>query len=189
MTDWEFITVNLPAVFAGGSSELAKERLLARLLEEGVRRRSFVLVLDRIQLVASLPMASELLGWGLSGPIVGMLPRGQVPWFQANVRQATVIELEGLDRKVSLTAVEARCASFESHHGITIRSEVTAAASDRSLQMNGFLPEKAIALLDLACSRAVVEGARQVEEIHVLLAASEIENCAALSALSDKEAC
>ncbi len=187
MNGWEFITVNLPAVFAGASSESAKERLLARLLEDAAKRRSLVLVLDRIQLVASLPMASELLGSSLNGPIVGMLPRSYVRWFPANSRHGAVIELEGLDRKNSLAAVDGRRLSFQAHHGIVIAPEMAAAAFDRSIQMNGFLPEKATTLLDLACSRAAAEGALQVQEIHVLLAASEIENWHAMSVVSERE--
>jgi hypothetical protein len=189
MNGWEFITVNLPAVFAGASSESAKERLLARLIEDAAKRRSLVLVLDRIQWVASLPTASELLGSCLNRPVVGMLPRSYVRWFPPNSRHGAVIALEGLDRTNSLAAVEARRPSFQAHHGIAIPPEIPAAVFDRSIQMSGFLPEKAIALLDLACARAVVEGAPQVEDIHVFLAASEIENFAALSVLSDKEIC
>ena len=134
-------------------------------------------------------MASELLGSCLYGPIVGTLPRSYVRWFPANSRHGAVIELEGLDRRNALAAVYARRVSFEAHHRIVIAPEMAALAFDRSIQMNGFLPEKAIALLDLACARAVVEGAPQVEDIHVFLAASEIENRAALSVLSDKEIC
>lgn len=48
-----------------------------------------------------------------------------------------------------------------SHHGVHIDEEVERAALERSLSMDGFLPAKALTLLDLAAARASSTGTRQ----------------------------
>ncbi len=175
---YDLVSINLAALFAGTLSDGSREELLHRVLCEAAGRRRLVLALDQIQLLQALPLSSYLLSSALDRDcrMVGLLPPEGVKWFTEGLPLRTaLIELHEMDRQNSLAAAEARVAHLEAHHGIPIDVTCARIAVERSIPMAGVLPDKTIALLDLAAARAVLERAEQVNEVHVLLSASDME--------------
>jgi ATP-dependent Clp protease ATP-binding subunit ClpA len=56
------------------------------------------------------------------------------------------------------------------HHGVDISEALLAPVLERSTELAGRLPGKALALLDAAAARAAVASAREVELVHLYLA-------------------
>jgi hypothetical protein len=177
LAGWTIPVVYVPSLLAGTSSDGERERVLVRLLGEAARQPKLALAMDQIQWLAPLPFATGLLApSALRIPLIGILPLGSVPWFRTNVRQCRILELHPIDLKSAAEAIDDCRAGLAARHEVAVPADCARIALERSLSMPGTLPESAIALLDLACARAVQTGAAEVGEIHILLAASDLEN-------------
>jgi ATP-dependent Clp protease ATP-binding subunit ClpA len=83
-----------------------------------------------------------------------------------------VIELTELSPEESSTAVLAVLQRIADYHGVTIDETLGGAAVERSLPLAGFLPAKAITLLDAAAAEATLGRSQEVTLYHLYLAAS-----------------
>jgi len=177
--DWDLASLDLASLLAGVLFEGEREKLLNTVLEEAVACSTTALVLDHLELaVMTVPFAPWLLA--------GALDRGArlagtcLPPFMEKLaveplaRRIDAIEFTDLSRE-DVTAVLGHLRDMlAAHHRVAIDASVVEAAVQRSLTLAGRLPDKAIALLDAAASRAVLTKQTEVTLCDLYLAASRM---------------
>jgi ATP-dependent Clp protease ATP-binding subunit ClpA len=173
----KLLAVNAGALMAGTLFESERENILLTLLREAADTGA-VLALEQAEWVLSTPRAPALLRDALDGGarlVATSAPdrRTQFDTPPLGIR-LEIVELRELGVEDACRVLESMRASLTAHHGVAIGAEVERAAVERALSMNGFLPGKAVGLLDAAAARARLTGSAEVTLMDVYLAASRI---------------
>lgn len=178
---WELVSVDVSCLLAGALWEGEREKLLTTALEEAVAREALVLVFERLELaLAAVPLSPWMLAAALDRgarlaatcepSLVERLVDGPL------ARRMDVIEVRELARDDAAAALAQLRETLAAHHGVAIDEPVVAAALERSLTLSGRLPDKAITLLDAACSRAALLQQPAVTLCDLFLAASRMRD-------------
>jgi len=171
------LAVNIGSMMSGTLFESEREVLLASLLREakepglilaleqaewalvGVPHGPVILrdALDRgVRLIAT-PSTPDHAGQFNTGPLASRLE---------------IVQLHELCAADTQRILEMLRPRITSHHGVQINEVVEQEVVERSRSMEGSLPGKAVALLDLAAARASVTGSTAVSLVDVYLVAS-----------------
>lgn len=176
----DLIRIDLSEIFAGSLFDAEREHLLAALLKEAAAP-DLVVCLERIDLVrlaipegplvvnAALERGVRIIGTTLPSSLRSL-------WALPLTRRLQIIELGEPD---ATAVIEILCLLGEElarHHQVTIAESTIRAVVDRVASLDGFLPAKAIALLDAAAARAALGGAPAAELVHVYVAADDFEH-------------
>jgi ATP-dependent Clp protease ATP-binding subunit ClpA len=175
--DLRIVSVHLGPLIAGALSDSERANLLSALLQEAAATSNTLLALEQLELLSEVRHGPALLAQALDGGLrlAGtMLPtQGATQVSVAPLaRRMHVIELTELGPEESSMAVLAVLQRVAAHHGVTIDDALGSAAVERSLPLAGFLPAKAIALLDAAAAEAALGRSQEVTLYHLYLAAS-----------------
>jgi ATP-dependent Clp protease ATP-binding subunit ClpA len=168
-------SVHLGPFIASAACDSERATMLSALLQEAAARGNAVLCLDQLELLLEINHASTLLAQALDGGLrlAGtMLPTQADAFVPPLARRMHVIELVELSRGESCPAVLAALPKIATHHHVTIDDALASAAVERSLPLEGYLPAKAITLLDGAAAQAVLARSQEVTLYHLYLAAS-----------------
>ncbi|MGB7758704.1 MAG: AAA family ATPase [Bryobacteraceae bacterium] len=174
----DMVSIDLPCLMAGAVLEASREELVARILEEAGQRSGTILAVENIdRAVLRAPSGHALLTAALDGGVrlIGtVLPENLPALLVAPLeRRIEVVELEELSPTAVLEVLRLASQAIARHHGVGLREGVLEAAVTRSVVVNGALPARALTLLDAAAGRASVAGAKEVEMVHVYLAAAD----------------
>lgn len=177
--DWELLSLDLSGLLAGALWDGERERLLNSVLEEAAAR-PIVLGLERLELaVRTVPLTSWLLAGALDrGAILAAtcLPAFLEKLAQGPLaRRMDLIEVTELAREDAVAALELLRRTLSAHHQCVIDAPIVEAAVERSMSLAGHLPEKAIALLNMAAARAALLRQPAVTLCDVYLAASRMK--------------
>lgn len=124
---------------------------------------------------SSDPSVSEYLKPYLTNPYFRMIAATTEGEYQEHVvrnqalnRRFLPVKIGEPDEQATLAILEERRRGFEKHYGISIPAGSVKYFYDmtQTLLPNSFQPDKSIAALDNACSRAVLNGAKTLEEDH-----------------------
>lgn len=177
-SEMRLVLVNLGVLMAGALLESERENLVLTLLKEAAAAPHTLLALENLeQAVVNVPHGRFLLvqaleqGLGIAGTTLpGFLEQIVVAPL---ARRLDVIELGELDPGLAAEALEALREQIGSRHQVLITAAMAKAALERALPLAGFLPDKALALLDAAAARAALGGASEVELYHIYLAGAD----------------
>ena len=174
----ETVSIDLACLMAGAVLEASREELVARVVEEAGRREGLILALENIdRAVWRAPSGHALLTAALDAGVRLMgtvLPENLPALLVAPLtRRIEVVELPELSPAAALEVLGVWSEAIVRHHGVRLGEEVLEAALARSVVVNGALPARALTLLDAAAGRASVAGSKEVEVVHVYLAAAD----------------
>lgn len=172
----EVIRVNLSLAMAGIMFDCERENVLGSMLTEASEMPNRVLALEHFEhAVAGLARGAALLAESVDQ---GLLLVGTIlPEFVKPVsapplaRHLDLIELAPLDPSAALEVLRLRAPEIARRHSLGADPKLLEAAVERSLTLAGPLPQKALALLDAAMTRAALAGARQLDLYHIYSAA------------------
>jgi ATP-dependent Clp protease ATP-binding subunit ClpC len=165
------VELSLGALVAGTRYRGDFEERLLKILEEAEREPSLVLFIDELHLLLGAGAASgsmdaaALLKPALARGrlrVVGATTTGEyrkrIEEDPALERRFQVVWVEEPSRDTSVTILESLRPRLEEHHGVTITRAAIEKAVDLSVRylQDLRLPDKAIDLLDQACSRAML---------------------------------
>jgi ATP-dependent Clp protease ATP-binding subunit ClpA len=177
--EWEVLSLDVTSLLAGALWEAEREKLFNAALEEAPRGQA-VLVLERLELaVMTSPLAPWLLASALDRGV--RLVGTCLPGFAEKLargplaRRIDTIDLGELAREDTAKALAQLKDKIGEHHGVTIDAETVEATVARALSLAGNLPDKAIALLDAAAARAVLQKQLAVTLCDLYLAASRMK--------------
>jgi hypothetical protein len=175
--DLRMVSVHLGPLIAGALFDSERANALSALLQEAAATSHTILALEQLELLSEIRHGPTLLAHALDGGLrlAGtMLPtQGAAQVSVAPLaRRMHVIELTELGPEESSPAVLAALRKIADHHRVIIDETLGGAAVERSLPLAGFLPAKAIALLDAAAAEATLGRSQEVTLYHLYLAAS-----------------
>lgn len=179
LRDREVLMVNMGAMMAGTLFESEREALLTSLLREA-RISGAVLALEQaewaiIGVPRSIVLLREALDQGARMIATSAAEHEQRFATHPLGSRLEIVRLQELCANDTRSVLEVLRRSIATHHGVQIDTEVEHAAVERSLSMSGYLPGKAIKLLDSAAARASLIGAVNVTLLDVYIAASRME--------------
>jgi ATP-dependent Clp protease ATP-binding subunit ClpA len=172
--DLRIVSVHLGQLIAGTACDSDRATILSALLQEAAAPCDIVLALEQLELLPEINHAPTLLAQALDGGLRlagSMLPAQRDAFVPPLARRMHVIELAELSREESCTAVLAALPKIAAHHHVTIDDALSGAAVERALSLEGYLPAKAIALVDAAAAQAVLACSQEVTLYHLYLAA------------------
>jgi ATP-dependent Clp protease ATP-binding subunit ClpA len=180
--DLRVVSVHLGPLVAGALFDSERANLLSALLQEAAATSHTILALEQLELLSEIRHGPTLLAQALDGGL--RLAGTMLPTLGATqvsvaplARRMHVIELTELSAEESRTAILAVLPQIAAHHRVTIDDTLGGAAVERSLPLAGFLPAKAIALLDAAAAEATLGHSQEVTLYHLYLAASRFPEC------------
>ncbi len=172
------LAVNTGAIMAGTLFESEREALLMSVLREAVNSGA-VLALEQAEwAVIGVPRGLVLLREALDRG-VGLMATSSTDHssrfsIHPLASRLEIVQLSELCAGDTCLVLEALRPSIATHHGVRIDAEVEHAAVKRSLSMEGWLPGKAVGLLDAAAAHASFTGSSAVTLMDVFLAASRL---------------
>jgi ATP-dependent Clp protease ATP-binding subunit ClpA len=174
----EVLAVNMGAIMAGTLFESEREALLASLLREA-RDFGSVLALEQAEwAVIGAPRGAVLLREALDNGVrlIATSAADYERRFASHPlgSRLEIVQLNELCASDTRQILEVLRSSIANHHRVEIDAEVGHAAVERSLSMDGSLPNKAIKLLDVASARASLTGAAKVTLLDVYVTASRM---------------
>lgn len=174
----EVLAINMGALMAGTLFESEREALLMSVLREA-RDCGAVLALEQAEwAIAGAPRSLVLLREALDqgARLIATCAADHEQRFamQPLGSRLEIVRLKELCASDSRRVLEELRPSIATHHRVEIDAEVEQAAVERSLSMEGWLPGKAIKLLDAAAARASLTGSARVTLLDVYVAASRM---------------
>jgi ATP-dependent Clp protease ATP-binding subunit ClpA len=161
--EWDLISVDMATLVAGVVFEAEHEGLLTRLLDQAVALPQIVLALEHIELAVSNPRGPLLLAAFLDQgrPLVGTILPDYLPRLQRDClhRHSHVTELAELRAEQTARVLATLRPKIAEHHRIEIDESCIPACMRAVGSLAGYLPAKAITLLDAAAARSSLGGA------------------------------
>jgi hypothetical protein len=172
--------VEMGSALAGCTFPADRENVLAALLKSAVEIPDAIVALEHAELALAPSLCGPLLlaqAIEQGARLVATAPDDQLQRFQTPplARLVQVIELAELGPETALDAVRAAKDRISAHHRVEIPDPLLEDAVRRSVPLTGLLPGKALSLLDLATSRAALNGAETVGLYDLFLAATWME--------------
>jgi hypothetical protein len=170
--EFQLISVDVGALFAGTLFESERENLLSKLLDEAAEDDRAVVALEHIELAATLaPRGDLLLSRALDrrARLIGTALPDAASKLETPLlaRRTQTVEIGELSLSETERVILALKNSIAQHHSIEIEDEAAMAAVDYSLSLAGRLPAKTIALLDAAAFRALLAGETELSFHHL----------------------
>jgi ATP-dependent Clp protease ATP-binding subunit ClpA len=172
------LRVNMGAVMAGTLFESERETVLDKLLGEA-RASGAVLAIEQAEWAAvGIPRSAVMLREALDRGVrlIATVIPDCADRFALDPLASRVetIRLSGLCASDTSRVLELLRPVLSEHHGVAIDSGVEQAAVERSRELGGALPGKAIRLLDSAAARARLTGRPAVELLDIYIVASRM---------------
>lgn len=171
------VAVDLALLFAGTLLDSERENLLATLLKEAAALPDAIVALEHLELaVLNVPRGPLLLSDALDRGV--RLIGTTLPAFLDRYKVAPLarrldfVELPELTPPEALLVLRSLRQEITQHYRIQMGESVVTEAVERCLSLAGYLPAKAIALLDAAAARAALASAAEVSLYHIYLAAT-----------------
>ena len=174
------VDVDLGCLFMGTLLDSERENLLTVLLGEAGGSPSVVLALERIDLVRTETRhGTAALAAAVKGGtrIVAMLAAASLTMFDDTPLEPHLHPVPVKPPSVTETCgvVRAESHRISAHHGVRIDDELVRPIVERAASLAGALPATALALADLACARARIEGRGEVGIAHIYVAACSFQ--------------
>jgi ATP-dependent Clp protease ATP-binding subunit ClpC len=164
----QLIQISMPSLVAGTKYRGEFEERLTTLLDEVSQNDGIILFIDEIHALMGAggegaSDASQILKPALAGNKIRCIGATTVKEYreyiekdEAFMRRFELVLVEEPNRDETIIILEGLRPRFEDHHGVFIESDAIQSAVDLSIQYlpEIHLPDKAIDLIDQACSRA-----------------------------------
>jgi ATP-dependent Clp protease ATP-binding subunit ClpC len=164
----QLIQISMPSLVAGTKYRGEFEERLTTLLDEVSQNDGIILFIDEIHALMGAggegaSDASQILKPALAGNKIRCIGATTVKEYreyiekdEAFMRRFELVLVEEPNRDETIIILEGLRPRFEDHHGVFIESDAIQSAVDLSIQYlpELHLPDKAIDLIDQACSRA-----------------------------------
>ena len=180
MKDKRILTMDLAAMIAGSKYRGEFEERMKRLIQEVKAAGNVILFLDEVHTIIGAGGAEGAMD--ASNILKPSLARGELQLIGATTigeyrkyiekdaaleRRFQPITVEEPTREHWLEILEGLCSRYEAHHHVKIEEEALKAAVGMSARYisDRFLPDKAIDVLDEACSKVSLKGFKVPEKI------------------------
>lgn len=180
MKDKRILTMDLAAMIAGSKYRGEFEERMKRLIQEVKAAGNVILFLDEVHTIIGAGGAEGAMD--ASNILKPSLARGELQLIGATTigeyrkyiekdaaleRRFQPITVEEPPREHCLEILEGLCSRYEAHHHVKIEEEALKAAVGMSARYisDRFLPDKAIDVLDEACSKVSLKGFKVPEKI------------------------
>ncbi len=180
MKDKRILTMDLAAMIAGSKYRGEFEERMKRLIQEVKAAGNVILFLDEVHTIIGAGGAEGAMD--ASNILKPSLARGELQLIGATTigeyrkyiekdaaleRRFQPITVEEPTREHCLEILEGLCSRYEAHHHVKIEEEALKAAVGMSARYisDRFLPDKAIDVLDEACSKVSLKGFKVPEKI------------------------
>lgn len=180
MKDKRILTMDLAAMIAGSKYRGEFEERMERLIQEVKAAGNVILFLDEVHTIIGAGGAEGAMD--ASNILKPSLARGELQLIGATTigeyrkyiekdaaleRRFQPITVEEPTREHCLEILEGLCSRYEAHHHVKIEEEALKAAVGMSARYisDRFLPDKAIDVLDEACSKVSLKGFKVPEKI------------------------
>lgn len=180
MKDKRILTMDLAAMIAGSKYRGEFEERMKRLIQEVKAAGNVILFLDEVHTIIGAGGAEGAMD--ASNILKPSLARGELQLIGATTigeyrkyiekdaaleRRFQPITVEEPTREHCLEILEGLCSRYEAHHHVKIEEEALKAAVGMSARYisDRFLPDKAIDVLDEACSKESLKGFKVPEKI------------------------
>ena len=180
MKDKRILTMDLAAMIAGSKYRGEFEERMKRLIQEVKAAGNVILFLDEVHTIIGAGGAQGAMD--ASNILKPSLARGELQLIGATTigeyrkyiekdaaleRRFQPITVEEPTREHCLEILEGLCSRYEAHHHVKIEEEALKAAVGMSARYisDRFLPDKAIDVLDEACSKVSLKGFKVPEKI------------------------
>ena len=180
MKDKRILTMDLAAMIAGSKYRGEFEERMKRLIQEVKAAGNVILFLDEVHTIIGTGRAEGAMD--ASNILKPSLARGELQLIGATTigeyrkyiekdaaleRRFQPITVEEPTREHCLEILEGLCSRYEAHHHVKIEEEALKAAVGMSARYisDRFLPDKAIDVLDEACSKVSLKGFKVPEKI------------------------
>ena len=180
MKDKRILTMDLAAMIAGSKYRGEFEERMKRLIQEVKAAGNVILFLDEVHTIIGAGGAEG--ARDASNILKPSLARGELQLIGATTigeyrkyiekdaaleRRFQPITVEEPTREHCLEILEGLCSRYEAHHHVKIEEEALKAAVGMSARYisDRFLPDKAIDVLDEACSKVSLKGFKVPEKI------------------------
>jgi len=173
--------LDLGILMAGTVFDGDRERLLTSLLEEALASPDALLAMEHLeQAILGVPRGPLLLADALDAGarLVGTCSGGDFPWLHREplLRRTHLVELAQMCAPETLEVLVAIHAQLADYHGIEIDSSMLEIVLQRSVDLIGVQPAKALSLLDAGGAYARFSGARELLPEHIYLAAANLRD-------------
>ena len=176
-------TMDLASMIAGSKYRGEFEERMKRLIQEVKVAGNIILFLDEVHTIIGAGGAEGAMD--ASNILKPSLARGEIQLIGATTiveyrkyiekdaaleRRFQPITVEEPDKEKCLDILKGLCSRYERHHKVKIREEALEAAVNYSSRYinDRFLPDKAIDVLDEACSKVSLRGFKVPENIYKL---------------------
>lgn len=183
MRDKRIITLDLAALIAGSKYRGEFEERMKRLIQEVRNVGNVILFLDEVHTIIGAGGAEGAMD--ASNILKPSLARGEIQLIGATTiaeyrkyiekdaaleRRFQPIMVEEPDKKQCMEILLGLKERYEDHHNVTVKEEALEAAVELSNRYisDRFLPDKAIDVLDEACSKVSLGGFKVPEHIYQL---------------------
>lgn len=183
MKDKRILTMDLAAMIAGSKYRGEFEERMKKLIQEVKAAGNVILFLDEVHTIIGAGGAEGAMD--ASNILKPSLARGELQLIGATTigeyrkyiekdaaleRRFQPITVEEPTEEQCLKILEGLCSRYEAHHHVKIEEEALQAAVKMSARYisDRFLPDKAIDVLDEACSKVSLKGFRVPEKIFEL---------------------
>lgn len=183
MKDKRILTMDLAAMIAGSKYRGEFEERMKKLIQEVKAAGNVILFLDEVHTIIGVGGAEGAMD--ASNILKPSLARGELQLIGATTigeyrkyiekdaaleRRFQPITVEEPTEEQCLKILEGLCSRYEAHHHVKIEEEALQAAVKMSARYisDRFLPDKAIDVLDEACSKVSLKGFRVPEKIFEL---------------------
>lgn len=180
MKDKRILTMDLAAMIAGSKYRGEFEERMKRLIQEVKAAGNVILFLDEVHTIIGAGGAEGAMD--ASNILKPSLARGELQLIGATTigeyrkyiekdaaleRRFQPITVEEPTREHCLEILEGLCSRYEAYHHVKIEEEALKAAVGMSARYisDRFLPDKAIDVLDEACSKVSLKGFKVPEKI------------------------
>lgn len=180
MKDKRILTMDLAAMIAGSKYRGEFEERMKRLIQEVKAAGNVILFLDEVHTIIGAGGAEGAMD--ASNILKPSLARGELQLIGATTigeyrkyiekdaaleRRFQPITVEEPTREHCLEILEGLCSRYEAHHHVKIEEEALKVAVGMSARYisDRFLPDKAIDVLDEACSKVSLKGFKVPEKI------------------------
>ncbi len=177
------LSVDLTAMLAGTKYRGEFEERVKNILSEVRRREDVILFIDELHTIVGAGSAEgavdaanilkPALGRGEIRVIGATTPEEYRRYIEKDAaleRRFQTVTVDEPDRDTAMKILDSLCERYEAHHRVAISEEAIAAAVDLSRRYlpDRFLPDKAIDLLDEACSRVRLSRVPKPDDIALL---------------------
>ena len=173
MLDKRIVVLDLSGMVAGSKYRGEFEERIKKVIQEVMNDRGILLFIDELHTIIGAGGAEGALD--ASNILKPSLSRGEIQLIGATTleeyrkyiekdaaleRRFQPITVEEPSREEAVEILKGLAPYYENHHGVKIEAKAIEAAVDRSIRYvnDRFLPDKAIDLIDEACSRVQLDG-------------------------------